>query len=411
MVDRRALFKLGLIVVAAAGIAAAGTYQFVWSSIRAALGTRLAIGEEGLGTVYTAVIIGQTISQFPAGWFRDRFGPRIPLTIGAVLVTVGYLGTAHATGFEGVLVTYTIGGIGAGVVFTVMINTPVKWFEKRRGLATGLVTMAYGSGSVVVIPFVRGGVQSDFAGTLTVLAAAVGAACVAGIVLIRDPGQGEENADDGVEEPEMDPEAAYSWRETVRTWQFWLLYAVLVIVNAVGLMIIGKAVDAAQHFGVTVAIATATASVLALADGLGVVIFGTLSDRFGRERTVAATLTGCGVAIVLAVGAGAANYGIAFLLFLGTAVFLRSPIFVIAPALVGEYYGTARSSENYAALYTAKVPGAVGGGVVASVLIATLGWSTTLVAGGVAVTAVGLAVTQLRPVRDVHTGPEPTPGH
>jgi OFA family oxalate/formate antiporter-like MFS transporter len=411
MLDRRTLFKVGLVLVAAAAMAAAGSYQFVWSSIRGALGTRLLLDEEALGTVYTAVIIGQTISQFPAGWFRDRYGPRIPFAVGAVLVTVGYLGTAHAGEFLHVLVAYSIGGMGAGVVFTVAINTPVKWFEERRGLATGLVTMAYGSGSVLIIPFVRNGVSGDFSGTLTTLAAAVGAACLAGIVVLRDPDTSEdESSDETDEEVGIDPSAAYSWRETIRTWQFWLLYGVLVIVNGVGLMIISKSVSAAEHFGVAAAIATATAAVLALADGLGIVTFGGLSDRFGRERTITATLTSCGIAIVLAVWAGEANYGLAFLALLGAAVFFRSPIFAIAPSLMGEYYGTARSSENYAALYTAKVPGAIGGGVVASVLISAIGWSATLVAGGVAMTVVGLATTQLRPVDVESADPQPTAG-
>lgn len=397
MVERSRLFKLSLLVVAAAAMAAAGTYQFVWSSVRGALGSRLVVGEEALGTVYTAIIIGQTISQFPAGWFRDRYGPRLPLIVGAVLVTGGYLGAAYAGSFLQVLVVYSLGGLGAGVLYTVTVNTPVKWFETRRGLATGIVGMAYGSGSVLVIPFVRGNIQDEFVRTLTLLAAAVGFACLAAIVLIRDPGA-EEGSDGPPEQADIDPENAYGWKRTIRTWQFWVLYGVLVITNGVGLMIIGKSVAAADHFGVGAALATATASVLAVADGLGVVTFGGLSDRFGRVRTIAATLVGCGIAILLAVGAGEANLGTAFLGLLGTAVFLRSPIYGIAPSLVGEYFGTARSSENYAALYTAKVPGAIGGGVVASVLIAALGWTATLAAGGVAVIVVGLATTLLRPI-------------
>jgi OFA family oxalate/formate antiporter-like MFS transporter len=143
MNDRRRLLRWGLLVVAAGAMGAAGTYQFVWSSIRPVLGTRLAITEGGLGTVFTVFVICQTLSQFPAGWFRDRYGPRLPLAVGAGLVTVGYLGTAYAGGALGALLSYAAGGIGAGVAFTVAVNTPVKWFEDRRGLATGLVTMAY----------------------------------------------------------------------------------------------------------------------------------------------------------------------------------------------------------------------------------------------------------------------------
>jgi OFA family oxalate/formate antiporter-like MFS transporter len=405
MNDRRRLLRWGLLVVAAGAMGAAGTYQFVWSSIRPVLGTRLAITEGGLGTVFTVFVICQTLSQFPAGWFRDRYGPRLPLAVGAGLVTVGYLGTAYAGGALGALLSYAAGGIGAGVAFTVAVNTPVKWFEDRRGLATGLVTMAYGGSSVLIIPSVRSGLAGDFAGTLTVLGAGAGLVCLVGAVTLRDPpgmSDGATRSDGGEADVAEGTSAAageaYSWRETVRTWQFWLLYLVMIVVNAVGLMIIGKAVAAAQHYGIAAAAATATASALALADGAGIVIFGGLSDRFGRERIIAVTLGLCGVATVLAVQAGRASSGLWFVVLLAAAAFFRSPVFAVAPSLLGEYYGPARSSENYALLYTSKVWGGVGGGVVASLLIATVGWSSSFVAGGVAVTAAGLLTTRLEPV-------------
>jgi OFA family oxalate/formate antiporter-like MFS transporter len=394
MADHGRLLRWGLLVIAAGAMGAAGTYQFVWSSIRPVLGTRLSMTEGGLGTVFTVYVICQTLSQFPAGWFRDRYGPRIPLAVGAGLVTAGYLGTAYADGALAALFSYALGGVGAGLAFTVAVNTPVKWFEDRRGLATGLVTMAYGGSSVLIIPSVRSGLAGNFSRTLTLLGAGVGVACLAGALALRDPPQ---MTDDSTADGPASRET-YAWHETVRTWQFWLLYLVMIVVNAVGLMIIGKAVAAAQHYGITTAAATATASALALADGAGIVLFGGLSDRFGRERIIAVTLVLCGIATVFAVRAGEASSGPWFVLLLGAAAFFRSPVFAVAPSLLGEYYGPARSSENYALLYTSKVWGGVGGGVVASLLVATVGWSSSFLAGGVAVTAAGLLTTRLEPV-------------
>jgi OFA family oxalate/formate antiporter-like MFS transporter len=66
--------------------------------------------------------------------------------------------------------------------------------------------------------------------------------------------------------------------------------------------------------------------------------------------------------------------------------------------LVGRYYGSARSSENYAALYTAKLWGGIGGGVVASLVIATVGWNFTFLGGAVLVALAGLSLRSLRPV-------------
>ncbi|MFB6119823.1 MAG: MFS transporter [Halobacteriaceae archaeon] len=172
----------------------------------------------------------------------------------------------------------------------------------------------------------------------------------------------------------------------------------LVVVNGVGLMLIGKAVAFVEQFGFPAALATAAASVVALADAAGILTVGGLSDRLGRERTVAASVTVCGLVLAAAVPLGEAGRGVPFVAALGAAAFFRSPVFSVVPALVGEYYGPSRSSENYALLYTAKVWGGVGGGVVASGLIADVGWESTFLLGAAAMTAVGLLAGLLRPV-------------
>jgi len=406
MLDRSVRTRWLLVLVAAAGMGAAGSYQFVWSSLRPALGMRLGASEAALGTVYTIYLVAQTLSQFPAGWFRDRYGPRLPVAVGAVLLAVGYLGTGVATATWQVTLWYAVGGVGAGTLYTIAVNTPVKWFTERRGLATGIVTMAYGGLSVLFIPFVRDGLATDFFGTVATLGLVTGAIAFAGALVLRDPSSSSDDGDesevdeslDAVSDQTTTADGTYTWREAARTWQFWLLYAMLVVVNAVGLMLIGKAVAFADQFGLPAAVLTAAASVVALADSAGLLAIGGLSDRLGRERTAAATVTLSGVAIALAVWTGATQRALPFVVLLGAAAFFRSPVFSIVPSLVGEYYGQARSSENYAVLYTAKAWGGIGGGVVASLLITRVGWSMAFLLGAAALSVVGLSLTRLRPV-------------
>jgi OFA family oxalate/formate antiporter-like MFS transporter len=388
-----------LVVAGVLVMGAAGTYQFVWSSVRGAVGTQVGAGEATLGTLFTLLIAGQTLAQFPAGWVRDRYGPRLPLVAGAVLLAAGYAGLAAAESPVGAGLAVVAGGCGAGVAYTVAVNTPVKWFDERRGLATGLVTMAYGGFSVLLIPAVQTGALGGFVRTLLALAAVVGAAGVVGIAVLRDPrpagatggesSESGERADGGTvtEEP-----PAYGWRDAARTWQFWALYAAFVVVNGVGLMLIGTSVAFAEALGFPTAAATATASVVALADSGGVLAGGLAADRLGETRTVGGALLLSGAAVAGAVALGGTGATLAFVAVVGAAAFFRSPVFAAFPSLVARYYGRARSSENYAALYSAKVPGAVFGGTVTSLLIATLGWEQSFLLGA------GLLVLAVRPV-------------
>jgi OFA family oxalate/formate antiporter-like MFS transporter len=226
-------------------------------------------------------------------------------------------------------------------------------------------------------------------------------------VVLRDPGDGSESRSRTTEESETATAAtrqsadddAVGWRTAIRTWQFWVFYGVMVVVNGVGLMLIGQSVGFATGLGLSAAVATTVASVIALADGLGILVLGGLSDRFGGVRTAGVSLLLCGVSFGGAVLAGTQSRPTAFVVLVGAAAFFRSPVFSIFPSLVGRYYGEARSSENYAAVYTAKVPGGVFGGTVTGALVATLGWSTAFSIGAVLVLVAGLCTLALRPVR------------
>ena len=397
-----------LVAVAAFVMGAAGTYQFVWSSLSGAVATRfVGVSEPELGTVFTLFVVAQTLAQFPAGRIRDQYGPRSVLLVAAFCLFGGYAGVALAASFISVAAAYTLGGVGAGIAYTVAVNTPVKWIPEdgRRGLATGLVTMSYSGTSVLFIPFLRGSLTREFTLTLLALGAFVGIGGLFGAVVLSDPerlgaADGEPStASDGDTEPPVEEDApAVGWRTAVSTWQFWVLYAVMIAVNGVGLMLIGQSVGFATGLGLSTSVATTVASAIALADGAGVLVVSGLSDRFGPERTVGVSLALCGAALAAGVVAGARGFSTLFVACIAAAAFFRSPVFGVFPTIVAKYYGAARSSENYAALYSAKVPGGVVGGTVAGTLVVTLGWSTSFFLGAGLLVLAGVAAFALRPV-------------
>jgi OFA family oxalate/formate antiporter-like MFS transporter len=407
-----------LVGAGAVAMAVAGLYQFLWSSLRDPLSARLGASEAATGTVFTFFILFQTVSQFPFGWVRDRDGPRRPLLAGAAFLAAGFGLTAVASSVPVSVLAAAVVGTGAGAAYTVAINTSVKWLDERRGLATGVISMAYSAGSFLAIPFVRKGLRTDFGATLLVLAAVSGVAVLATVPVLRDPGGTTLSTDGGdrsnnpsgtveADRPGEPPDPArtdnaderdYTWRETVRTWQFWLLYGVFSVANIVSLMVIGKAVSFAQHLGLSAAVATGSATFIALGDAAGIIAGGALSDRFGRKHTVGLSLVCFGFSVALAVAAGTSGFGAAFVALIAASIFFRSPMFSVFPPLVGEYYGRTHSSTNYALLYSGKLWGGVGAGVVASLLVATVGWNATFLGGAVLAVLAGIATLFLRPV-------------
>ena len=385
--------------VAALLMGAAGSYQFLWSSFRYPLGAHLGASGSALGLAFTLYAITQSLSQFPAGLLRDARGPKLPLLIGGTLGALGFIGTSWADALGHLYLFYAIGGAGAGVVYTVAINTPVKWFRRQRGLAAGVVAMFFGAGSAFLVPWVR----SAGLDALVPLGVLFGIAALVALAVLRDPGSLPSDVDnrdsdlDPTKPPDIQDDPDFHWRDVLKTWQFWLLYAVFIVVNGVGLMLISKSVSFASALGFPAQIATSSAALIALADGTGLVSLGWLSDKLGRERTAALALVGCGLSISIGVVAGMQSLQSVFLIGMGGALFFRSSAFAIYPSLIGDYYGARDSSSSYALLYTAKLWGGLLGGAVSALLIERLSWNATFLLGAASVFAAGLLLLLLRP--------------
>jgi OFA family oxalate/formate antiporter-like MFS transporter len=372
------------IIAAAVMMALISPYQYVWSSIEGPLAADLNIQLSALGLVFTLFVAFQSLSQFPVGTWRDSHGPRRISLLAGVLAGGGYLGLAYANTLWQVYLLYSLGAIGVGIVYTVAVNTALKWFPDRRGLTTGVGTMAFAAGSAAFIPYVRAnatvGGYSDVLRNMGVL---IGVGILVGAVVLRDPpAEWLEERTDGGQATATHAGNEYTWREMIRTWQFWDLLTMFAFVNTAGLMLTAKVVSFAQQFGLAAAVATASATILALVGGLSRIVVGGVSDRLSRRRTilVSAILTGFGLfALVWFARLGS---GIGFVAAVIVTTFFWSPQFALFPSIVGDYYGQANSSSNYALVYMGKVGGGVLGGVVAGWLITLVGWSTTFLIGG-----------------------------
>ena len=388
------------IVAAAVMMALVSPYQYVWSSIEGPLATDLSIPLPALGLIFTLFVVFQSLSQFPVGWWRDNHGPRVISMVAGVLAGGGYLGLAYVTEVWQLYVLYSVGAIGVGIVYTVAVNTALKWFPDRRGLTTGIGTMAFSAGSAVFIPYVRANATTaGYSSVLRNMGLLIGVGVIVGALVLRDPPTEWLSASEGATDGGVvsDQQSEFSWREMVRTWQFWVLLVMFAFVNTAGLMLTAKVVAFAQQFDLSTVIATVSATLLALVGGLSRVVVGGVSDRVDRRYAIAVSAILSGVGLFALVWTGELGSEVGFLIAVVVATFFWSPQFALFPSIVGDYYGRANSSTNYALVYLGKVGGGVCGGVLAGVSITLAGWSATFLAGAVLAIAAGVGALFLRP--------------
>ncbi|ACV12064.1 major facilitator superfamily MFS_1 [Halorhabdus utahensis DSM 12940] len=384
-----------LVLAAAAMMAVVGPYQYVWSSLRDPVATNLGIDSAALSTVFTLFVVVQAGSQFPVGWWRDRHGPRAVSVAAAILAGGGYLGLSVAETTWEIYLAYSLGALGVGIVYTVAVNTALKWFPDRRGLTAGVGTMAFAGGSAALVPYVRantgaGAPVTAYVGVLQQVGVVIFAVVLVGALVLRDPPEGW-LSDGSV----TDTGPQFTWREMVRTRQFWLMYAMFVAVSGAGLMLTEKIVSYADHLGLAGVIATAAATLLPLAGGIGRLVLGEVSDRVDRTNAMAGAFTLCGLGLFAVAYFGVSGMGSAFVVAVVVATFFWSPQFTLFPSVVGDYYGEKHSSANYALLYSGKIWGGVFGGTVTGAAVVAVGWTETFLLGGTLAVLAGVAALGL----------------
>ncbi|MFB6124870.1 MAG: OFA family MFS transporter [Halanaeroarchaeum sp.] len=392
-----------LVVAAALAMGVVSPYQYVWSSIEGPLATALSIPVTRLGMVFTLFVVFQAGSQFPVGWWRDRHGPRELTMVAAVLAGGGYVGLAYASSVWTLYVLYSLGAIGVGIVYTIAVNTALKWFPDRSGITTGIGTMAFAGGAALFVPFVRAyATPEGYTLVLQTMGALIAVVIFAAALVLKDPPEGWADADsdgDGEETPGA-LTREYDSRQTLATWQFWLMYAMFVGASGAGLMVTAQVVSFADAVGMTTLTTTVSAMLLPIAAGVGRLVMGDVSDHFDRRRVLTASFVLSGVGILGIIYAARADMRILFVLAVMVSVFFWSPQYTLFPSIVGEYFGTKHSSTNYAMLYSGKIWGGVFGGAVTAWVVTKTSWPFAFELGAALAVGAGLAALFLRAPRE-----------
>ncbi|MFB3812971.1 MAG: OFA family MFS transporter [Terriglobales bacterium] len=250
-----------------------------WAETAVQLNFTLAIAFLGVGT-----IIG--------GLWQDRVGPRKVATVAGVIYGLSYVLAAWAANshsLTGMYFTYgLLGGIGMGMGYITPVATLVKWFPDRRGLMTGVAVAGYGAGALVMGPIAARTIQL-YGVPLTFFGLGV-----VYLVLVVAAAQFYANPPAGWVPAGYVPTTAvqrsasrvdFTVKRAMRTWQFWLLWAMLFLNVSAGIMIISQASPMAQEMVRMTPIAAAgMVGLISIFNGAGRVFWAWMSDMIGRAN-------------------------------------------------------------------------------------------------------------------------------
>jgi len=318
---------------------------------------------------FTLFVLFQTWIQPLEGWLIDRLGPRAFISTAGVLCGAGWAGLGYATTLPMLYTLYAVAGIGAALVYSASIGSALKWFRERRGLASGIMAAGFGGGTALFIPVISSMIATHGYRTAFIVTGVVQGLvilCVAQ-VLRHPPAERAPAAGDRTHAASQVRRHNFTTGEMLRTPQFYVLYAMFVLMATGGLLVTAHAGPMAQSWGLTAGALTLAASLSPLANGTSRIFWGWTSDHIGRETTMSIAFTlqaGC-LLLVLTVGQLSGGW---FALTLVLTYFTWGEIFSLFPATLGDYFGARHATSNYSVLYTAKGVAAIIGGGLAALL-------------------------------------------
>ncbi len=254
------------------------------------------------GLASGALMVGSVIWTLVApviGTLLDRFGPRVVLTGGAIIMAMGFpvCGLAHN------IAEFYLGmGIFVGIGFAAQTMTCQatflsNWFVRRRGMAIGVAASGIGLGILIVVPSTQRLIAMFGWRAAFFILAALLATVVAPLNCFfqrQRPEQMNLRPDFG-ESPSQSP----SWKsvaaarqasvdgpslkEALRSWRFWAL-AFGVLSGAIPLhLVLIHQVAALSDAGFSKTLSALGLGLIGLFTAPAMIFMGLLADRIGRQ--------------------------------------------------------------------------------------------------------------------------------
>src|SRR6516164_328239 len=125
--------------------------QYGWTYFVDPIDAKYHWGRTDIQIAFTIFVALETWLVPVEGWFVDRFGPRVVVTFGGVVVALAWTLNAYADSLAMLYFAAALSGIGAGAVYGTCVGNALKWFADRRGLAAGLTAAGFGMGSAFTV--------------------------------------------------------------------------------------------------------------------------------------------------------------------------------------------------------------------------------------------------------------------
>lgn len=341
------------------GSTTCGLLLYAWSVFVKPLHAEFGWSRAEISLAFSICVLVFGVTTFFSGKMSDKYGPRVVVAAGAVILSVGFVLSGYVSSKIELYLTYgLIAGLGGGMVYLPPIATAPKWWPDRKALATGFAVVGLGLGSFIMGPLATYLITAPDFGWRYVffyVGIAMGIMGLLAAACLKNPPAGWKPARWTPPPASASNPASlqkdYLFRETIRTPQFWLLYVSYFCGSFAGLMVIGHIASHGLDSGLQSMQAAFAVSILGIFNAVTRILIGVIADRIGVRFSFLIIFSLQVAAMALLFPAGSSAF---FLAVIAALIgWNYGAMFTLFPATCLQYYGPTAQGANYGLLFTA----------------------------------------------------------
>jgi MFS family permease len=344
-------------MVAAAFVAMFAAYGIAYSfgAFFKPMAAEFGATRSGTSVVFSLTVCVWSMLGSLSGHLSDRFGPRVVVATGALVMGTGLVMTACIDRLWMGYLTYSLAvGIGVATAYVPTVAVVGGWFLRRRNAALGIAVAGIGFGTLLVAPLAAHLIQSiGWRATDVVFGIAGSAILLLCAASLERP-------------PVHVTPSEIRVRDAIRTPAFGLLYgSQLMCSTALFVPFVYLPAFAHDH-GASEVASAALVGIIGGASVAGRLGLGALADRMGVIRLYQGTFLLLALSYLLWLAGGSYLTLVIFALAMGTGY---GGFVALSPAVLTDLYGAQRLGTVMGILYTSGAAGALLGPPLAGMLI------------------------------------------
>jgi OFA family oxalate/formate antiporter-like MFS transporter len=258
--------------------------EFGWERGPLSLATSITFGISGLAGLVTGKIC-------------DRYGPKIIVTLGGIIMGAGFLLMAHVNTLVQVYIFWgLLLGIAHSCCTLPILSTIPRWFVRKRGIAVSMTFAGFGLGSIIT-PLLAQVLISSFGWRNAVIIIGI----IAWTITIpmsqltrKDPAEMKLRPYGESEELEGNDTGKWtrglSLTEATQTFPFWILSTISFLWLFCQQIVIVHVVPHATDKGIAELVAAGILSIIAGFTVAGKLSIGLISDKLGARKSLSLCL-------------------------------------------------------------------------------------------------------------------------